>query len=150
MYNLFFKRIFDLNEFLDALILQMSLFLVLSILVGIKLGRPIFFSQITLGLHRKLLAMTKFRTMTAEWIENGMFFPNKQRMIRFGVSLRSFFSLNEHPVLFNVLKGEITLVYQRSLLIDYLPCFRDVQNHKHDVRPGITGWLQMNKRNEIS
>lgn len=124
------------------------LFFVIGLFVMIRLGRPIFFTQPRPGLHGDAFAMYKFRTMTNERDEQGKLLPNEQRMTKFGNFLRST-SLDELPELFNVLKGDMSLVGPRPLLMEYLPYFSEEQNRRHEVRPGITGWAQVNGRNAI-
>jgi len=142
------KRAFDFTASLLGLILLSPVLLVTSLLVAIKLGRPVFFTQVRPGLHGEPFKMIKFRTMTNERDEHGDLLPNEQRMTRFGRILRSA-SLDELPELFNVLKGEMSLVGPRPLLMDYLPYFSEEQNRRHEARPGITGWAQVNGRNAI-
>lgn len=142
------KRFFDFFAALFGLILLMPVFLIVSILVAIKLGRPVFFTQIRPGLDKKPFKMIKFRTMTNEKADNGELLPNEKRMTKFGSFLRSA-SLDELPELINVLKGDMSLVGPRPLLTDYLPYFSDRQMKRHEVRPGITGWAQVNGRNAI-
>jgi sugar transferase EpsL len=112
------------------------------------MGRPVFFTQIRAGLHGKPFKMIKFRTMTNEKDENGNLLPNEERMTPYGFFLRSY-SLDELPELFNVLKGDMSLVGPRPLLMDYLPYFSKEQQRRHEVKPGITGWSQINGRNAI-
>lgn len=142
------KRIFDFIAALCGLILLMPVFLVVSILVAVKLGRPVFFTQKRPGLDKKPFKMIKFRTMTDERAKNGELLPNEKRITAFGSFLRSA-SLDELPELINVLKGDMSLVGPRPLLMDYLPYFSERQMKRHDVRPGITGWAQVNGRNAI-
>jgi lipopolysaccharide/colanic/teichoic acid biosynthesis glycosyltransferase len=142
------KRIFDIVVSLGALLMLSPVLLILAILVALKLGRPVFFTQIRPGHHGKPFRMVKFRTMTNEKDEDGKLLPNEQRMTRFGSFLRSS-SLDELPELFNVLKGDMSLVGPRPLLMDYLPWFSKEQNRRHEVKPGITGWSQVNGRNAI-
>lgn len=142
------KRTFDFTASLLGLILLSPVLLVLSLMIWIKLGRPVFFTQIRPGKHCRPFKMIKFRTMTNEKDKDGNLLPNKDRMTKFGSFLRSS-SLDELPELFNVLKGDMSLVGPRPLLMDYLPHFTEEQNHRHDVQPGITGWSQVNGRNAI-
>jgi len=142
------KRSFDLMASLFALILLSPVLLATGLLVAVKLGRPVFFTQIRPGLHARPFKMIKFRTMTNERDENGELLPNEERMTRFGSFLRSA-SLDELPELFNVLRGEMSLVGPRPLLMDYLPYFSERQNRRHHIKPGITGWSQVNGRNAI-
>jgi len=142
------KRIFDFIASLCGLILLMPVFLIVSILVAINLGRPVFFTQKRPGLDKKPFKMIKFRTMTNGKAENGELLPNEKRMTAFGSYLRSA-SLDELPELINVLKGDMSLVGPRPLLMDYLPYFSERQLRRHEVKPGITGWAQVNGRNAI-
>lgn len=143
------KRLFDIAASAAALILLSPVLLVVMLLVRIKLGSPVFFTQVRPGLHGKPFKMVKFRTMTNERDENGELLPNEQRMTRFGNLLR-FTSLDELPELWNVLKGDMSLVGPRPLLMEYLPLYNKEQARRHNVRPGITGWAQINGRNAIS
>src|SRR5690625_1992529 len=143
------KRLFDIAASAAALIILSPVLLVVMLLVRIKLGSPIFFTQVRPGLHGKPFKMVKFRTMTDERDANGELLPNEQRMTRFGNLLRST-SLDELPELWNVLKGDMSLVGPRPLLMEYLPLYNKEQARRHNVRPGITGWAQVNGRNAIS
>jgi len=142
------KRAFDFTASLLGLLTLSPLLLVISLLVILKLGRPVFFTQIRPGLHGEPFKMIKFRTMSNEKDEDGNLLSNKDRMTNFGSFLRSS-SLDELPELFNVLKGDMSLVGPRPLLMEYLPWFTDEQISRHNVRPGITGWSQVNGRNAI-
>jgi lipopolysaccharide/colanic/teichoic acid biosynthesis glycosyltransferase len=121
----------------------------IAILVALKLGRPVFFTQLRPGENREPFQMIKFRTMTNERAPNGIFLPNEERMTKIGSFLRST-SLDELPELINVIKGEMSLVGPRPLLMDYLPYFTEEQDRRHRVKPGITGWSQVNGRNSIN
>jgi len=143
------KRAFDFVASLIALILLFPLLLIIGILVVIKLGRPVFFTQIRPGLNGEPFRMIKFRTMTNEKDEKGNLLPNEERKTKFGSFLRST-SLDELPELINVLKGEMSFVGPRPLLMDYMPYFSEEQNRRHKVKPGITGWAQINGRNAIN
>jgi len=142
------KRAFDFTASLFGVLLLSPVLLGVSLLVWVKLGRPVFFTQVRPGLHGEPFKMIKFRTMTNERDEKGNLLPNDKRMTRFGSFLRSS-SLDELPELFNVLKGDMSLVGPRPLLMDYIPYFSEEQNRRHEVRPGITGWAQVNGRNAI-
>lgn len=122
---------------------------VVSLLVAMSLGRPVFFRQTRPGLHGKPFQMLKFRTMTNERDEHGNLLPDAQRLTRFGRFLRAT-SLDELPELWNVLKGDMSLVGPRPLLMEYLPLYSERQARRHEVRPGITGWAQVNGRNALS
>jgi sugar transferase EpsL len=142
------KRVLDIVLSLIGLLLVSPVFIVLTLLIRAKLGSPVFFKQIRPGMDTKPFEMIKFRTMTNEKDEHGDLLPNEKRMTKFGMFLRSS-SLDELPELINVLKGEMSLVGPRPLLMDYLPYFSEKQNRRHDVKPGITGWAQVNGRNAI-
>ena len=143
------KRFFDLLLGGVGLLLAAPALLVCCYLVRRKIGKPILFRQQRPGLYGRPFTMYKFRTMTEACDENGKFLPDAQRLTPFGAFLRSS-SLDELPGLFNVLKGEMSLVGPRPLLMEYLPLYSDEQSRRHDVRPGITGWAQVNGRNALS
>ena len=143
------KRIFDLIVSFSTLLTLLPVLLMVAILVKVKLGSPILFIQVRPGLHGDLFDMMKFRTMLDLMDKRGNSLPDAQRMTSFGSFLRSA-SLDELPGLFNVLKGDMSLVGPRPLLVQYLPLYSDEQNRRHNVRPGITGWAQVNGRNTIS
>jgi lipopolysaccharide/colanic/teichoic acid biosynthesis glycosyltransferase len=143
------KRLFDiLFSFVCLLVFAMPL-IVIALLVRRKLGSPVFFSQIRPGMHCKPFKMIKFRTMLDKRSTDGQLLPDSARLTPFGVFLRST-SLDELPELWNVLKGDMSFVGPRPLLMQYLPLFSSEQVRRHDVRPGITGWAQINGRNAIS
>ena len=142
------KRTFDFIASLLGLTLFFPVLLVVYFLVRVKLGRPVLFSQVRPGLNGKPFLMYKFRTMTNEADTKGVLLPNEERMTPFGTFLRSA-SLDELPELVNVLKGEMSLVGPRPLLMDYIPYFTNDQKRRHEVKPGITGWAQVNGRNAI-
>jgi len=143
------KRIFDIIASVTGMVILSPLLIVISILVAVKLGRPVFFKQKRPGLYAEPFILIKFRTMTNERAENGELLSNEKRMTGFGRFLRST-SLDELPELINVLKGDMSLVGPRPLLMDYLPYFSERQMRRHDMRPGITGWAQVNGRNAIN
>lgn len=149
MYKFFIKRIFEFTIALLALLILLPIFLIISILVLLKMGTPIFFIQSRPGLNGKTFKMYKFRTMTNKCDKNGKLLEDKDRLSNFGSFLRST-SLDELPTLWNVLCGNMSLVGPRPLLIEYLPLYSKNQARRHDVRPGITGWAQVNGRNAIS
>ena len=143
------KRIFDLFTSILVLVSLFPIILVTALLVRLKLGSPILFTQKRPGLNGNIFNLYKFRTMTDTNDSNGNLLPDVQRLTRFGQLLRST-SLDELPALWNVFKGEMSLVGPRPLLVEYLPLYSEEQTHRHDVRPGITGWAQVNGRNAIS
>lgn len=149
MYKFFIKRIFEFTIALLALFMLLPIFLTISILVLLKMGTPIFFIQSRPGLNGKTFKMYKFRTMTNKCDKNGKLLEDKDRLSNFGSFLRST-SLDELPTLWNVLCGNMSLVGPRPLLIEYLPLYSKNQARRHEVRPGITGWAQVNGRNAIS
>ncbi len=143
------KRIFDVIVSVVALILLLPVFFVVMILVRIKLGSPIFFRQVRPGKDGKPFEMIKFRTMLNAYDEYGKPLPNDLRMTSFGKKLRST-SLDELPELWNVLKGDMSLVGPRPLLVEYIELYSSEQARRHEMRPGVTGWAQVNGRNSIS
>src|SRR5690554_6670482 len=143
------KRIFDISAaFLGLLLLSPVIFIV-ALQAHRKLGSPVFFKQTRPGLNGKPFKMVKFRTMLDATDEQGNLLPDSQRMTPFGNFLRST-SLDELPELWNALKGEMSLVGPRPLLMEYLPLYSKEQYRRHEVRPGVTGWAQINGRNAIS
>lgn len=143
------KRLFDFSMASVALLLFALPLLVLAWMVRRKLGSPVLFRQVRPSLHGQPFTMLKFRTMTDERGHDGALLPDVQRLTPFGRFLRAS-SLDELPELWNVLKGDMSLVGPRPLLMEYLPLYSPEQAHRHDVRPGITGWAQVNGRNAIS
>ena len=143
------KRLFDLLVTSFCLLMLALPLLALVLLVRSKLGNPALFSQVRPGLYGKPFTMIKFRTMTAERGPDGALLPDAQRLRPFGRFLRAS-SLDELPELWNVLRGDMSLVGPRPLLMEYLPLYSHVQARRHEVRPGITGWAQVNGRNAIS
>lgn len=142
------KRLFDVLVILIATPLLLLLVGSIAILVAWKLGRPVIFSQSRPGLNSVVFKMYKFRTMVESFDELGNPLPDDQRLTRFGAALRSS-SLDELPALWNVLKGDMSLVGPRPLLVEYLPLYSPEQSKRHQIRPGITGWAQINGRNSI-
>jgi lipopolysaccharide/colanic/teichoic acid biosynthesis glycosyltransferase len=143
------KRVFDLIAIFFGLLFILPVIVVVAILVQFKIGTPIIFSQQRLGLNNHVFSMIKFRTMTNECDSNGNLLPDNVRLTKFGKFLRSI-SLDELPSLWSVLKGDMSLVGPRPLLLEYLPLYSEIQSRRHEVRPGITGWAQVNGRNKIS
>lgn len=143
------KRLFDLLLSLVGLLVLALPLLLLWILVHRKLGSPVLFRQVRPGLHGRPFMMVKFRTMTDERGADGQLLPDAQRLTAFGRFLRAC-SLDELPELWNVLCGEMSLVGPRPLLMEYLPLYSPEQARRHEVRPGITGWAQVNGRNAVS
>ena len=149
MYARYIKRWLDFILSLLAIIILSPILLIVALLVRIKLGSPVIFKQERPGLHEKIFTLYKFRTMTDEKDKDGNLLPDDQRLTKFGKLLRST-SLDELPELFNILKGDMSIVGPRPLLVKYLPLYNEHQKHRHDVRPGFTGWAQCNGRNAIS
>lgn len=143
------KRLFDIVVATLSLVVFALPLLCLVLLVRSKLGRPAFFRQVRPGLGGKPFEMVKLRTMTDARDENGALLPDSERLTQFGRFLRST-SLDELPELWNVLKGDMSLVGPRPLLMEYLPLYSSAQFRRHEVRPGITGWAQVNGRNALS
>lgn len=143
------KRLFDCCAAIVALLIFALPMLLVALMVRIKLGSPMLFTQVRPGLNAKPFRMLKFRTMLDALDDKGDPLPDEKRLTAFGRFLRST-SLDELPELLNVLKGDMSLVGPRPLLMDYLPLYSAEQARRHDVRPGITGWAQVNGRNAIS
>lgn len=147
-YEKFFKRLFDVIFSFLALVILSPVLLVIAILVRIKLGSPIIFKQERPGKDEKIFKLYKFRTMTDAKDSKGKLLSDEKRLTRFGRMLRSS-SLDELPELFNILKGDMSFVGPRPLLVEYLPYYTKKEHHRHDVRPGLTGWAQVNGRNLV-
>ena len=143
------KRGLEFIIALIGLILASPILLIVAILVRIKLGSPIFFRQSRVGLNGEIFEMVKFRTMKDAYDAEGNLLPDEERLTAFGSFLRKS-SLDELPELWNVLKGNMSLVGPRPLLVEYLPLYSEEQMKRHNVRPGITGYAQVNGRNNIS
>ena len=143
------KRLFDFLVALGVLLTLLPVIVIVAVLIRFKLGSPILFTQSRPGLNGKIFKMMKFRTMLDGKDKHGNLLPDNERMTKFGTFLRST-SLDELPGLFNVLKGDMSLVGPRPLLVQYLPLYSTEQARRHNVRPGITGWAQVNGRNAIS
>ena len=149
MYAKYFKRLVDILCALAALIVFGWLYILVAILVRIKLGSPVLFRQPRPGKDEKIFNLYKFRTMTDERDENGNLLPDEVRLTKFGKLLRST-SLDELPEAFNILKGDMSVVGPRPLLVEYLPYYTETEKRRHSVRPGLTGWAQVNGRNSVS
>jgi len=149
MYKKYVKRSIDMLLALVSIIVLSPVFLAVGFLVRIKLGSPVLFKQKRPGKDEKIFYMYKFRTMTDEKDAEGNLLPDEMRLTSFGKKLRST-SLDELPELINILKGDMSIVGPRPLLVQYLSLYSDRQRHRHDVRPGITGLAQVNGRNSIS
>lgn len=148
MYAKFFKRFLDFILSLCALIVLLPVLLITVILVRTKLGSPVLFTQNRPGKDGKIFKLMKFRSMTDERDKEGKLLPDDTRLTKFGRLLRST-SLDELPELINILKGDMSIVGPRPLLVEYLPYYTKEERHRHDVRPGLTGWAQINGRNAI-
>ncbi|GAB3805692.1 sugar transferase [Virgibacillus kimchii] len=149
IYRKFLKRPMDLALSLLALIVLSPIFFMVAFLVRMKLGSPVLFKQERPGLNEEIFTMYKFRTMTDEKDEHGNLLPDEVRLKRFGKLLRST-SLDELPELINILKGDMSIVGPRPLLIEYLPLYNEHQKKRHLVRPGLSGLAQVSGRNAIS
>ena len=149
MYKDCLKRVLDFFISLITLTCLLPVLFVLSILIRIKLGSPIFFRQKRPGKNEKIFEILKFRTMTNQQDTNGKLLSDEIRLTKFGQFLRST-SIDELPELFNILKGDMSVVGPRPLLVEYLPRYNIEQKHRHDVRPGLTGLAQVNGRNAIT
>jgi len=149
IYNKVIKRIIDILISSIALIISSPIILILYILVKSKLGSPVFFSQERPGKDGKIFKMYKFRSMTDAKDENGNLLPDEVRLTSFGRKLRST-SLDELPELWNIFKGDMSIIGPRPLLVQYLPRYTEEQRHRHDVRPGLTGLAQVSGRNALS
>ena len=149
IYERFFKRFLDIFCSLMALIFLGWLLLIVAILVRVKLGSPVLFKQERPGKNEKIFKLYKFRTMTNEKDENGNLLPDNVRLTKFGRFLRKT-SLDELPEIINILKGDMSIIGPRPLLVSYLPYYDDNEKRRHDVRPGLTGWAQVNGRNCVN
>ena len=149
LYRLYFKRPMDFILSLLAIIILSPVFIITGILVRTKLGSPILFKQNRPGLDEKIFTMYKFRTMTDQKDENGELLPDHIRLTKFGKMLRAT-SLDELPELLNILKGDMSIIGPRPLLVQYLPLYNTHQQRRHEVRPGLSGYAQVNGRNSIS
>lgn len=149
IYEKYIKRILDIVCALLAIICFWWLYVIVAVLVRTKLGSPVLFKQQRPGKNEVIFQMYKFRTMTEECDEDGKLLPDDVRLTRFGKWLRST-SLDELPEVFNILKGDMSVIGPRPLLVRYLPRYNEVQHHRHDVRPGLTGYAQAHGRNTLS
>ncbi len=149
MYACCFKRVFDFVLSLLAMIILSPALIILIISGALKMKGNPFFTQLRPGKNEKIFKLIKFRTMTCEKDSNGNLLPDSDRLTRYGTILRST-SLDELPELINILKGDMSIVGPRPLLVEYLERYNDEQKHRHDVRPGLTGYAQVNGRNAIS
>ena len=149
IYRRYIKRPMDIILSLCAIIVLSPVMLIIALLVRIKLGSPVIFKQKRPGLNEKIFTLYKFRTMTDKRDEKGELLPDSERLTKFGKMLRST-SLDELPELFNILKGDMSIVGPRPLLVQYLPLYNDIQRRRHEVRPGLSGLAQVSGRNAIS
>lgn len=148
MYAKYIKRPFDFFCALCAIIVLSPILLILTIVGALVMKGNPFFTQLRPGKNEKIFKLIKFRTMTCEKDENGNLLPDDKRLTKYGKFLRST-SLDELPELFNILKGDMAVIGPRPLLVQYLPYYTGAERHRHDVRPGLTGWAQVNGRNAI-
>lgn len=149
MYRKFWKRFFDFTLSLLALIVLSPVLLILTVVGAIKMKGNPFFAQLRPGKDEKIFKLIKFRTMTCETDVDGNLLPDEQRLTKYGKFLRST-SLDELPELINIIKGDMSIVGPRPLLVKYLPLYNEEQRHRHDVRPGLTGYAQVHGRNAIT
>lgn len=148
-YSKIVKRILDFGLSLIAIVILLPVLLTTALLVRVKLGSPVLFAQSRPGKNEKIFKLFKFRSMTDECDENGKLLPDTKRLTKFGRILRST-SIDELPELVNILKGDMSIVGPRPLVISYLPYYTNKEKHRHDVRPGLTGLAQVSGRNSIS
>jgi undecaprenyl phosphate N,N'-diacetylbacillosamine 1-phosphate transferase len=149
IYRRYLKRPLDFVLSLCGIIILSPVFLIVALLVRIKLGSPVVFKQQRPGLNERIFTLYKFRTMTDARDENGELLPDSVRLTRFGKFLRST-SLDELPELFNILKGDMSIIGPRPLLVQYLPLYNDHQKRRHGMRPGLSGLAQVSGRNSLS
>lgn len=149
MYKKIFKRMLDVILSLTTIIILFPIFFIISILVLIFLGKPVFFKQSRIGKNEEKFNMYKFRTMTNKTDKKGELLPDEKRLTKFGKFLRKT-SLDELPEFFNILTGKMSFIGPRPLLVEYLDYYTEEEHHRHDVRPGLTGLAQVNGRNLLS
>ncbi|SIS82699.1 sugar transferase [Salimicrobium salexigens] len=149
IYKRFIKRPMDFALSLITLIILFPILLIVAILVRMNIGKPVLFKQERPGLNEKVFFMYKFRTMTNKRDEKGVLLPDNVRLTKFGMLLRST-SLDELPEIFNILKGDMSFIGPRPLLVSYLPLYNNIQKRRHEVRPGLSGLAQVSGRNTIS
>jgi len=149
IYERYIKRIFDIICALAAIIVFSWLYIIVAALIRIKLGSPVLFKQPRPGKDEKIFNMYKFRSMTDERDSEGKLLPDEVRLTKFGKALRGT-SLDELPEAFNILKGDMSVIGPRPLLVKYLPYYSEKQRHRHDVRPGLSGYAQVHGRNAVS
>jgi undecaprenyl phosphate N,N'-diacetylbacillosamine 1-phosphate transferase len=146
LYKKYFKRLIDICFSLAAIIVLFPIFLITAVLVRIKLGSPIIYKQKRAGMNEKIFTLYKFRTMNNTRNEDGSLLPDSVRLTKFGRILRST-SLDELPELFNILKGDMSIIGPRPLLVQYLPYYTEIERLRHSIRPGLSGLAQINGRN---
>lgn len=149
LYERFFKRAVDVFCSLLAIVVFWWLYVIVAVLVRVKLGSPVLFTQERPGKDEKIFKLYKFRTMTDARDENGNLLPDDVRLTKFGRLLRST-SLDELPEVFNILKGDMSIIGPRPLLVKYLPLYNEEQRRRHEVRPGLSGYAQVNGRNSVT
>jgi len=149
IYEKYFKRLFDFSVSLIAFTLLFPLLLIIAVLIRLKLGSPIIFKQKRPGLNEKIFTLYKFRTMTDKKDDQGVLLPDRERLTKFGKFLRST-SIDELPGLINIIKGDMSIVGPRPLLVEYLELYNSEQRKRHEVRPGLSGYAQINGRNALS
>lgn len=149
IYRKYIKRILDFVLSLTAVVVLSPVLFITAVLVRVKLGKPVIFRQERPGQNEKIFKLYKFRTMTDAKDEKGELLPDEARLTKFGKTLRST-SLDELPELWNIVRGDMSIVGPRPLLVRYLPLYNEKQKHRHDVRPGFTGLAQVHGRNSIS
>ena len=149
MYHKYIKRLLDIAISFTALLVLSPVLLVVAVLVRTRLGSPVIFHQDRPGYREKVFRLCNFRSMTDARGADGELLPDAVRLTRFGKALRAT-SLDELPELWNILKGDMSLIGPRPLLVKYLPLYNESQRRRHDVKPGLTGWAQVNGRNAIT